>query len=92
MNLYIEKLWQVPKHLNYLFNYSVTHFFVLNYCHGKCVSLMILFFPPFCLLGSNAAVNMEISESVGKMRIVSFHSGSTIMYNYTAYAESLQKI
>lgn len=53
---------------------------------------MILFFPPFCLLGSNAAVNMEISESVGKMRIVSFHSGSTIMYNYTAYAESLQKI
>lgn len=28
---------------------------------------------PFFPLGSNAAVNMEISESVGKMKVVSFH-------------------
>lgn len=51
---------------------------------------MMLFFSFFFSLGSNAAVNMEISESVGKMRIVPFHYDSTIKYYYSGFAESLQ--
>lgn len=33
---------------------------------------------------------MEISESVGKMRIVPFQYDSTVKYYYSAFAESLQ--
>lgn len=51
---------------------------------------MIHFFSPLFLLASNAAVNMEISESVGKMRIVPFHYDSTVMCYCSAFAESLQ--
>lgn len=43
-----------------------------------------VFFP----LGSNAAVNMEISESVGKMRMVPFHYA--VKHCCSAFAESLQ--
>lgn len=90
MNLYIEKLWQVPKHLNYPFINLVTHFslFTITVMVSMCLQWFI--FSPVFLLGSNAAVNMEISESVGKMRIVPFHYDSTIMYYCSAFAESLQ--
>lgn len=90
MNLYIKKLWQVPKHLNYPFIHLVTHFslFLITVMLSMC--LMIHSPPLFFLVGSNAAVNMEISESVGKMRIVPFYYGSTIMYYCSAFAESLQ--
>lgn len=72
------------------YSFSHSFFFVLDYCHAKYVSNDS--FPPpfFFLLGSNAAVNMEISESVGKMRIVPFYYGSIIMYYCSAFAESLQ--
>jgi len=33
---------------------------------------------------------MEISESVGKMRIVPFHCDSAIKYYYSAFDESLE--
>lgn len=75
MNLYIKRLWQVPKHLNYPFTHLVTHFSLF------LITVMLsMSNDSFFLLGSNAAVNMEISESVGKMRIVPFHYDSTIMY------------